>query len=238
MTEEIVTISTVNVNENSKCKDNDKRNNVKICNKTLNYYDRWEKLFPELSILLLHVDIIKEELKNVPNWVPWPEDHFTTSSENNNDWTVFPFFHTFPATDPTKSKWINSTSNCCPRTVELLKQLPSLRTALFSKLGPKTKLSMHTGWEDLANYVLRCHISLKVPSTGSCGLMVNGEIRYHEEGDIIVFDDSKKHCAFNESYTEDRIVLIVDLMRPPHIPLGTAIGGHTAELDEFVNRFR
>jgi aspartyl/asparaginyl beta-hydroxylase (cupin superfamily) len=38
-----------------------------------------------------------------------------------------------------------------------------------------------------------------------------------------VFDDSKTHGAFNNS-DEERIVLIVDLIRPDHIPLGRAKG--------------
>jgi aspartyl/asparaginyl beta-hydroxylase (cupin superfamily) len=52
-----------------------------------------------------------------------------------------------------------------------------------------------------------------------------------------VFDDSKKHYAFNTT-DEERIVLIVDLMRPSHIPIGTAVGEHTPELDAFISRFR
>jgi aspartyl/asparaginyl beta-hydroxylase (cupin superfamily) len=57
----------------------------------------------------------------------------------------------------------------------------------------------------------------------------------HEQGIIQVFDDSKVHRAFNYHSDEERIVLIIDLARPENIPLGTAIGGHTKELDEFIN---
>ena len=39
------------------------------------------------------------------------------------------------------------------------------------------QLSYHTGWEDLANYVLRVHISLVIPETGACGLVVEDEVR-------------------------------------------------------------
>lgn len=63
------------------------------------------------------------------------------------------------------------------------------------------------------------------------------QVRCHAEGEIIVFDDSKLHKAFNESTTE-RLVLIVDILRPPGIPLGTAEGGHTPELDAFIDAFR
>jgi len=57
-------------------------------------------------------------------------------------------------------------------------------------------------------------------------------------GNILVFDDSKRHFAFNQSRYEDRVVLIVDLLRPSHIPLGKALGGHTNELDNFMARFK
>lgn len=75
-------------------------------------------------------------------WVPWPEDHFNLGDEvdNGREWTVFPLMHTFPAYDPAKTKWVSSTCAHCPKTVELLKKLPTIRTALFSKLGPGTQV--------------------------------------------------------------------------------------------------
>jgi aspartyl/asparaginyl beta-hydroxylase (cupin superfamily) len=136
-----------------------------------------------------------------------------------------------------KRSWIKSTCDHCPFTTSLLKEIPNVRTALFSRLGAGTKLGLHTGWEDLANYVLRCHLALRVPSAGSCGLYVSGEVRLHVQDEIIVFDDSKTHKAFNES-CEDRIVLIVDILRPDYIPKGIAKGGHTKELDSFISQFR
>ncbi|CAM9506624.1 unnamed protein product, partial [Ectocarpus sp. 8 AP-2014] len=63
------------------------------------------------------------------------------------------------------------------------------------------------------------------------------QVRHHVEGEIIVFDDSKLHKAFNESSGE-RLVLIVDILRPPGVPLGTADGEHTPELDAFIDAFR
>jgi aspartyl/asparaginyl beta-hydroxylase (cupin superfamily) len=63
------------------------------------------------------------------------------------------------------------------------------------------------------------------------------KVRHHEEDSILVFDDSKSHLAFNDSSSE-RVVLIVDILRPPHVPPGVAVGGHTQELDKFVSIFR
>ena len=177
---------------------------------------------------------------------------------------------------------IKQTCDYCPKTVALLKQIPHIRTALFSRLGSGTKLNPHTGWEDLANHVLRCHVSLVVPEDQCCGLWVDNVEEFHAEGNIIVFDDSKTHLAFNRDKKEqapsstcagsgvgdsqeeeeeeekekegygvkeermmmadrektDRIVLIIDIMRPAHVPLGSVGGGHTPELDQFISQFR
>eukprot|EP01039_Chlorochromonas_danica_P001883 gene1883-2060_t len=202
----------------------------------------WKDHYPELQVLLDNFDAILEESKDLGRWVPWPEDHFSINpeeGENTRDWTVCPLLYTFPAYDPTKSKWVESTCSICPKTVQALKSLgPLLRTALFSRLGPGTKLSTHTGWADLANHVLRVHLCLDIPVMGSCGLLVDGEVQYHKQGKILVFDDSKPHRAFNLSEGETRTVLIVDLERPKYLPLGTATGQHTPELDHFVSWFK
>ena len=71
----------------------------------------------------------------------------------------------------------------------------------------------------------------------TCGLHVEGETQYHKPNSILVFDDSKTHFAFNNS-TKDRIVLIIDIMRPITMALGTCVGGHTSELNDFINLFK
>jgi ornithine lipid ester-linked acyl 2-hydroxylase len=148
--------------------------------------------------------------------------------------------NTVPAYDASKSQWLEPNVICCPFTVSLLRRIagPFLRTALFSRLGPHTQLHVHTGWADLANYVLRCHLPLVIPKArDSCGLWVEGEVRFHTPGDILVFDDSKYHKAFNDS-NEERVVLIIDLLRPDTIPRGTAAEGHTEQLETFINDYR
>lgn len=200
----------------------------------------WRDIFPECQILYDNIDIIRRESEAIGNWVPWPEDHFNLGDDvdNTRDWTVFPLLHTFPALDESKKSWIASTCALAPETTRMLKTIPNLRTALFSKLGPGTKLSSHTGWADLANYVLRCHLCLDIPRDGTSGLLVDGEIQYHKQGQIIVFDDSKPHRAFNMSQSFDRVVLIFDILRPEGMPIGTATGEHTPELENFVARFK
>lgn len=203
-----------------------------------NYHD-WRQIYPELSILLEpeNFTAIRSEALAIEGWTPWPEYHFREGGES--DWRVIPFLHTFPALDASKSRWIEATCRRCPKTIDVLRRLPRLRTALLSKLGPHTKLSAHTGWEDLANFVLRVHLTLKTPGAARvCGMWVEGEVRHHVEQELIVFDDSKVHKAFNLHPSEARVVLILDLLRPEGQPKGVAVGGHTPELDSFIDLFR
>lgn len=201
-----------------------------------NFYE-WQDLFPQLRVLQESLPAILEEALQVSGWFAWPEYHFREGA-SSNDWRVVPFVHTFPATDPSKTQWLSRTCTNCPKITAALRKIPGLRTALLSRLGPCTRLSAHTGWDDLANHVLRVHFSLKVPADRTCGLWVEGEVRYHQEGDFIVFDDSKIHKAFNIHPTESRIVLILDMARPETISSGVAVGGHTPELDDLINLFR
>lgn len=90
---------------------------------------------------------------------------------------VFPFVHTFPAYDESRRTWVESSCKRCPETAAVLRRLPNIRTALFSRLGGGSRISGHRGWADLANHVLRCHLPIKVPSDGVCGLWVESEVR-------------------------------------------------------------
>ena len=74
-----------------------------------------------------------------------------------------------------------------------------------------------------------------MPDNECCGTWVDGCVGNSNE--IVVFDDSKTHRAFNYAPTQERIVLIVDVVRPKELPEGTATGGHSDELDEFIQHF-
>jgi aspartyl/asparaginyl beta-hydroxylase (cupin superfamily) len=195
-----------------------------------------------LEPLLDHLDTLREEALSIPQWTAWPErQHYRSSSAANGDnsdvasWTVFPLCHCFPAQRVENRKWIDVTCAHVPRTIEILRETlgDALRTALFSRLDPETTLEAHTGWQDLANHVFRVHIPLVVPPGGLCGTWVDGCVETHEEGRPLCFDDAKVHRAFNYS-KQERVVLILDLARPSYLPVGTATGGHTEELDDFI----
>lgn len=196
--------------------------------------------------------ILQAEVASIPQWTAWPEQqHYRAASslaaaededETNGSglapWNVFPLCHCFPANDVTQRQWIAVTAAHVPGTVQLLQTLvgDTLRTALYSRLDPDSVLEAHTGWADLANHVYRVHVPVDIPSGHACGTWVDGCVTLHSSGELLVFDDSKTHRAFNYSL-HSRVVLILDLERPAHLPPGTATGGHSEELDSFIAQF-
>ena len=53
---------------------------------------------------------------------------------------------------------------------------------------------------------------------------------------VVSPNNPQVHRAFNYSSTHSCVVLIVDIARPSHLPTGTATGGHTEELDKFIDQ--
>jgi aspartyl/asparaginyl beta-hydroxylase (cupin superfamily) len=102
----------------------------------------------------------------------------------------------------------------CPNTLAALRELPLCRiphrlpSVLFSLLRPGARIRPHHGF---MNTRLICHLPLIVP--GSCGLRVGNETREWREGELLVFDDTIEHEAWNSS-NELRVVLLFDIWRP------------------------
>jgi aspartyl/asparaginyl beta-hydroxylase (cupin superfamily) len=206
------------------------------------YFFPPDSVFPFLSRLACRSQEIcaeAERLENMLRFTPWPEGELYNQKDQSGDWKVVPLLYTFPATDPGASVWVEANCQQCPLTASLLKGIPGIRTALFSRMGPRTRLSAHRGWADLANHVLRCHLPLRVPTDAPdcCGVWVEGHVKHHRQGEVIVFDDSRAHKAYNASHAQDRVVLIFDIARPAGVPLGTAVDGHTDQLDAFIGDF-
>eukprot|EP00978_Attheya_sp_CCMP212_P011447 scaffold28238_cov28-Attheya_sp.AAC.1 len=87
---------------------------------------------------------------------------------------------------------------------------------------------MHTCWLDLSK-----HISFVSPVDASFVEHGSMDASNPTTGPL-AFDNSKVHYAFTYAQDEERIILIVDFIRPSNIPPGTATGGHTEELDAFI----
>jgi len=102
----------------------------------------------------------------------------------------------------------------CPRTLAALRDVPLCRiegrtpSVLFSLLQPGMRIPPHHGF---LNPRVICHLPLIVPA--NCGLRVGNETRTWRSGEVVVFDDTIEHEAWNGSQ-ELRAVLLFDVWRP------------------------
>ena len=102
----------------------------------------------------------------------------------------------------------------CPVTFKTIRalDLPFITTRapsiLFSRLRAGARIPPHSG---MLNTRLICHLPLVVPP--GCGFRVGGETREWREGELLIFDDTVEHEAWNDG-DSDRIILIFDIWRP------------------------
>ena len=103
----------------------------------------------------------------------------------------------------------------CPRTAELMRQIPGMTTAMFSILSPRKHILDHRG---PYKGVLRYHLGLIVPKEAeACRIRVGDDFRHWEEGRSMIFDDTFNHEVWNDT-DETRVVLFVDVLRPLPFP--------------------
>lgn len=98
----------------------------------------------------------------------------------------------------------------CPKTAALLDRIPNLFEAFFSILEAGKSIPAHNG--PYPGY-LRYHLGLLVPKENPPRIRVKEQFHTWQEGTSVLFDDSWNHEVFNES-KEDRVVLLVDILRP------------------------
>jgi aspartate beta-hydroxylase len=106
--------------------------------------------------------------------------------------------------------------NCaaCPITAAALDALPLARVrdhgpeVLYSVFSPGTHLLPHCG---VTNTRVVGHLPLMIPD--DCALRVGGEDHHWREGEVVVFDDTFEHEAWNRS-DQTRAVMIFDLWNP------------------------
>jgi aspartyl/asparaginyl beta-hydroxylase (cupin superfamily) len=122
----------------------------------------------------------------------------------------------------------------CPLTFAALRHIPLCQidgrtpSVLFSRLQPGARIPPHHGF---MNARLIGHLPLIVPP--GCALRVGNETREWREGEILLFDDSIEHEAWNLS-NEPRVVLIFDVWRPE---LSDTERGLVAAMLEAIDQF-
>eukprot|EP01102_Stenamoeba_stenopodia_P011387 TRINITY_DN3493_c0_g1_i1.p1 TRINITY_DN3493_c0_g1~~TRINITY_DN3493_c0_g1_i1.p1 ORF type:complete len:268 (+),score=53.82 TRINITY_DN3493_c0_g1_i1:188-991(+) len=146
-----------------------------------------------------------EETKDTTGWLHWWSDKPDKPHEN---WTIFGLIQ--------QGQFLNENCKQCPNTVKLLKDIPEIRMAGFSRLLPKTDILPHVGFTGRAYGSLAFHLGLSIPQRG-CGLKVGHQIHHwRKPGEVVIFDDTFPHCAWNKSEHE-RIILYIDFKIPEDI---------------------
>ena len=98
----------------------------------------------------------------------------------------------------------------CPRTMALLRGIPSLKAAMFASLPPGARLVRH---RDPYAGSLRYHLGLATPNDAGCYIVVDGQ-RYHwKDGEAVMFDETFIHHAENTTQGQ-RVILFCDIERP------------------------
>jgi aspartyl/asparaginyl beta-hydroxylase (cupin superfamily) len=125
---------------------------------------------------------------------------------DNPDWSTLYIF--------SKGRRVPEMEERFPQTLLAVERLDLPRitvrapSILFSRLAGGARIPPHHG---VMNARLICHLPLIVPP--GCGFRVGDEVREWREGELLVFDDTVEHEAWNDS-DSDRIILIFDVWRP------------------------
>jgi beta-hydroxylase len=164
------------------------------------------KQFPNLAPLRENWQIIRDEAQHLVS------QGYIKSSEKRDDIGFNSFFRTGWKRFYLKwyDEFLPSAVESCPKTIALLKEIPSINAAMFALLPKNGRLVTH---RDPYAGSLRYHLGLITPNSEKCRIFVDGIEYYWKNGEDIIFDETFIHYAENES-DQDRIILFCDVERP------------------------
>jgi beta-hydroxylase len=169
------------------------------------------KDFPELDPLQQNWEAIREEARKLY------EGGHIQMSKSYNDLAFNTFFKR--GWKRFYLKWYGdifpSAIDLCPRTVELVRSIPSVNAALFAMMPGKSKLGEH---RDPFAGSLRYHLGLITPNSDACRIYIDGQARSWRDGQAIMFDETYIHSVNNDT-DENRLILFCDVTRPIRNPI-------------------
>lgn len=153
----------------------------------------WGKNSSESEIVKIH--------KNKIGWVyAW-----TLTNEEHKYWKNYGLIFNYLE--------IGENCNLCPKTMEILSNIPNIANCGFSLLEPHGVIEEHTDYLHDKNRSF--HLGLKVPSTGSYLSLRENKNKIqtimHEEGKAFAFNSMISHWALNFS-NERRYILYLDIV--------------------------
>lgn len=179
----------------------------------IQFYDRTE--FDWVAAMEAHTDAIRDELTAIladeGAFTPYVESDPSRPAKRNAmvgdpRWGAYYLWQ--------GGARVADHADRCPRTMAALDLAPIPQIAkrspmaLFSMLRPGMHIPAHTGF---LNTRLICHLPLIVPP--GCRFRVGNETRHWEEGQMLIFDDSIEHEAWNAGQ-DTRVVLLFEIWRP------------------------
>ncbi len=207
--------------------------------------------FPYLVSLSQYTDLIAEEAKNITavssikrkqyEWTGFQDaEKFFSQLGDNTAW-----FYSWDSShhQDGKDNWLNyplmyggkiigQAEEVCPQTCQLLKNIPGINIAGFSRIKAGTRIYPHTDTTGLISGTLAYHLGL----IGEANLFVISSVdhhssetdvifdhhssetdvifdhhlyQHHQPGKMVVVNTNKQHYVENP-YPEDRIILYID----------------------------
>ena len=173
-------------------------------------FDWVESIEAATDTIRSEIQAVQEDTSRFSSFLESDGSHLIPSGidlANNDDWRAYYLWHY--GDKNTKAEAL------CPTTFKALEAAPQpdipgqAPIALYSILRPQTHIPPHNG---MVNTRLICHLPLIVPE--NCGaIRVGNEERPWVEGELLVFDDSMMHEAWNNGDSECA-VLWFDIWRP------------------------
>lgn len=164
------------------------------------------QLFAELAPLQANWQLIREEALKLND-----EGHIKAAA-TYNDIGFNSFFRT--GWKRFYLKWygqeLDSAKALCPQTFALLKNIPTVKAAMFASLPPGSRLVKH---RDPYAGSLRYHLGLTTPNSPDCYIEVDGQRYFWRDGEAVVFDETFIHYAENTT-DQQRVILFCDVERP------------------------
>ncbi len=183
----------------------------------------------DLENLRSNFERIKDEALRVRQvnaslWLPHVSE-FLSDVKRNDSWQEFPLYtfgrrrRHYCSAVPEVSNWLKEfkmATSCLKCTSKLVAFGP--RTHILPICGP-------------TNLRLRMHLPLKIPASGAARMRVGKDnIVEWRVGEPLVFDDSFEHEVWNESESEEVILLSVDLPHPDMMEQTTKFGDYAKAL--------
>lgn len=110
-----------------------------------------------------------------------------------------------------------SAETLCPKTLELVRQVPMIKNALFTRLPARSHLNAH---RDPFAGTLRYHLGLATPNSEKCAIYIDEQAQPWYDGEDFIFDETYIHYVINDT-NDSRLIFFCDLDRPLKEPMYT-----------------